>query len=76
MPRKRWRCGSACASGLEAYGLEALHERSYSSKFYGSQVLKSIKRSVINIRRSMFNVQSVHCSGQAEFHIRCQAARQ
>ena len=42
-----------------------------------SLVLKSIKRSVINIRRSMldvrcsmFDVQSFHCSGQAEFHIR------
>ncbi len=40
-----------------------------------SLVLKSIKRSVINIgrsmfdvRRSMFDVQSVHCSGQADFH--------
>ncbi len=48
----------------------ALRERSYPSKFCGSLVLKSIKRCVINIGRSMFNVQSVHCSGQAEFHIR------
>jgi hypothetical protein len=36
----------------------------------GSLVLNSVKRSVINIGRSMFNVQSVHCSGQAEFHTR------
>jgi hypothetical protein len=43
----------------------ALHERSYSSKFdstelvagCGSLVLKSIKRSVINIGRSMLDVQ-------------------
>jgi hypothetical protein len=72
---------SACASGLEAYGiedygLEALHERICPSKFdtaelvagCGSLVLKSTKRSVINIGRSMFDVQSIHCSDQTEFH--------
>jgi hypothetical protein len=46
----------------EAYGLEALRERIYPSKFYGSVfcdslVLKQIKRSVINIRRSMLGVR-------------------
>jgi hypothetical protein len=34
-----------------------LRERSYPSKFCGSLVLKSIKRSVINIGRSMFDVR-------------------
>ena len=34
----------------------------------GPLVLKSIKRSVINIRRSMLGVQSFHCPGQTEFH--------
>jgi hypothetical protein len=33
----------------------------------GSLVLKSIKHSVINIG-SAWRIQSVHCSGQAEFH--------
>jgi hypothetical protein len=32
-------------------------------------VLKSIKGSDINIRRSMFDVPFVYCSGQAEFHM-------
>jgi hypothetical protein len=41
----------------EAYGLEALRERIYPSKFCGSLVLKSIKRSVINIRCSMLDVR-------------------
>jgi hypothetical protein len=40
----------------------------------GSLVLKSIKRSAINIGRSMFDVQSVYCSGQAEFHARFQVS--
>jgi hypothetical protein len=66
LKKDRATCGaSACASGLEAYGLEALHERSYPSKFdstelvagCGSLVLKSIKRSVINIGRWMLDVQ-------------------
>jgi hypothetical protein len=35
----------------------ALHERIYPSKFCGSLVVKSIKRSVINIGRSMFDVR-------------------
>ncbi|CAB1059239.1 hypothetical protein D1BOALGB6SA_3997 [Olavius sp. associated proteobacterium Delta 1] len=35
---------------------------------FSTVCLKSIKRSVINIRRSMLDVQSVHCSGQAELH--------
>jgi hypothetical protein len=43
-------------------------KRIYVSKFCDSLALKSIKRSVINIQRSMLDVQSVHCSGQAEFH--------
>jgi hypothetical protein len=55
--KKDWATRGACASGLEAYGLEALRERSYPSKFCGSLVLKSIKRSVINIGRSMFDVR-------------------
>ncbi len=35
----------------------ALRERIYPSKFCGSLVLKSIKRSVINIRCSMLDVR-------------------
>jgi hypothetical protein len=35
----------------------ALRERSYPSKFCGSFVLKSIKRSVINIGRWMLDVR-------------------
>jgi hypothetical protein len=39
------------------------------SIFCDSSVLKSIKRSAINIRRSMFDVQSIRSADQAEFHI-------
>jgi hypothetical protein len=53
--------------------LSALEDLSAFGGFCGSLVLKSIKRSAINIQRSMldvrvFGVQSVHCFGQAEFH--------
>jgi hypothetical protein len=55
-------------------------ERNHSSKFCDSTVLDSIKRSAINIRRSMFDVQSFRCSGQAEsytkFHTSAAAGRQ
>ena len=50
-------------------------KRIHPSKFCDSFVSKSKKRSAINIRRSMldvrcwtFDVQSVSCSSQAEFH--------
>jgi len=35
-PRKRVRCGSACASGLEAHGLEALRERHHNFRHFRS----------------------------------------
>jgi len=40
----------------------------------GSLVLKSIRRSVINIQRSMLTVRlwRLHCFGQTEFHTRLQ----
>ena len=59
----------------------ALHERIYPLKFSGSPVLKLDKAqrhqySTFDVGRSMFDVQSVHCSGQMEshtkFHMRCQ----
>jgi hypothetical protein len=37
---------------------------------FGSLFLKSIERSVINIGRSMFDVQSVPCSNLVKFHMR------
>ena len=48
--------------------LSVLVDLSAGGGFCGSFVIKSIKRSVINIQRSMFDVQSVHFSGQAESH--------
>jgi hypothetical protein len=51
--RKRLRCTSE----------STLRNLSASGRFCDSLVLKSMKRSVINIGRSMFDVQSVHCSG-------------
>ena len=48
-PRRTLRAGDSGAPGL--------HGRIFPSKFCGSLVLKSIKRSVINIQRSMLNVR-------------------
>jgi hypothetical protein len=50
---------------IDFYGFKDRAQRFHFSKFCGLLVLKSIKRSVINIRRSMLDVQSVRCSGLA-----------
>ena len=51
---------------MKAGSESTLRNLSASGGFCGPLGLKSIKRSVINIQRSMLDVQSVHCSGQAE----------
>ena len=55
-------------SNPESFNPELTTERLMAERIVavcGFLILKSIKRSVIHIRRSMFDVQSVHCLIQA-----------
>ena len=60
---------SVVSSGLETQG-RTTHDRKARRRlrFACFKIGKNVASSIFDVGRSMFDVQSVHCSGQAESH--------